>query len=89
MTTLEELWYGNIIPWEQFVKNNPQLKSQLSVLSKNRDKLTADLTEKQKESLEKYNDTVNKTYSITQLAAFQYGFSLGVRLITESMLTTL
>ena len=42
---LEDLWYGKIIPWEMFVRNNPQLKSLLSIAGNNYDKLIADLTE--------------------------------------------
>ena len=86
---LKELWYGNILPWEMFVKNNSHLKSLLSLSDKNYDKLTADLTEKQKELLEKYKDSVNEMNSFTEQAAFQYGFSLGVRFMMESMSTEL
>ena len=89
MTTLKELWYGNIIPWEKFVKDNEELRSLLHVLSNKHDKLTVHLTESQNEMLEQYNDTVDKMHTLTQEAAFQYGFSLGVRLVMESILTPL
>ena len=89
MTVLEDLWYGNIIPWEKFVKDNAELKSLLSLAGKNYDKLTADFTEKQKEMLEKYKDTLCEMNSFTEQAAFKYGFSLGVRLMMESMMTKL
>ncbi|MCR5636172.1 MAG: hypothetical protein K6F76_03210 [Clostridiales bacterium] len=87
MTVLENLWYGNIIPWEMFVRNDPQLKSLLSHTSKDYDKLTADFTEKQKEMLEKYKGTLCEMNSYTEQSAFKYGFSLGVRLIVESVMT--
>ena len=45
---LEDLWYGNIIPWEMFLRNDSHLKSLLSLSGKNYEKLIADLTEKQK-----------------------------------------
>ncbi len=89
MTVLEDLWYGNIIPWEMFVKNNPHLKSLLSLAGRNYDKLTADLTDKQVEMLEKYKDILCEMNSYTEQAAFKYGFALGVRLIMESVITEL
>ena len=85
MTVLEDLWYGNIIPWEMFVRNNPRLKSLFSLSGKNYDKLTADLTEKQKEMLEKYKDTLCEMNSFAEQNAFKYGFSLGVRLMMQSV----
>ena len=89
MTTLENLWYGNILPWEMFVMNDPHLKSLLSLAGENYDKLIADLTEKQMEMLEKYKYTLFEMNSFTEQAAFKYGFSLGVRLIIESVMTEL
>ena len=53
MTVLEDLWYGNIVPWEMFLRNDSHLKSLLSLSGKNYEKLIVDLTEKQKEMLEK------------------------------------
>ncbi|MCR5636176.1 MAG: hypothetical protein K6F76_03230 [Clostridiales bacterium] len=89
MTTLEDLWQGNIIPWEMYVRDNPHLKSLLSIAGENYDKLIADLTEKQMEILEKYKYTLFEMNSFTEQAAFKYGFSLGLRLIVESVMTEL
>ena len=83
MTVLEDLWYGNINPHETFLDNNRHFKQLLSLMGKNRDKLTDTLTEQQKESLEKYDDTVNEMHSLSEQSAFQYGFSLGTRLMIE------
>ena len=85
MTALEELWYGNIDPHESFLIQNRQFRHLLSLIGKNRDKLSVTLTEQQKEILEKYDDTVNELHSLSEQSAFQYGFSLGVRLMTESL----
>ena len=85
MTALEDLWYGNIAPHESFLIQNRQFRHLLSLMGKNRDKLTDTFTDKQKELLEKYDNTINEMHSITEQAAFQYGFSLGVRLMTESV----
>ena len=84
MTVLEDLWYGNIDPHETILSDNRHFKHLLSLIGKNRDKLTDALTKQQKEMLEKYDDTVNEMHSLSELSAFQYGFSLGVRLVMES-----
>lgn len=89
MTTLEDLWYGNINPHETFLIQNRQFKHLLSLMGKSRDKLTDTFTNQQKELLEKYDDAVNEMHSLTEQSAFQYVFSLGVRLVTESISTQL
>ncbi len=82
---LKDLWYGNIIPHETFMKDNPYFKELIALTDKNYDKLTATLTELQKELLEKYDDTVDELHSLSLQTAFQYGFSLGARLIVEAI----
>ena len=85
MTVLEDLWYGNINPHEAILTDNRHYKGLLALMGKNRDKLSVTLTEQQKESLAKYDDAVNELHSLAELSAFRYGFSLGVRLVMESV----
>jgi hypothetical protein len=85
MTLLEDLWYGNIDPHEAILQNDKQFKNLLSLMGKTQDKLSDTLTERQKETLEKYDAAVNEMHSLAELSAFRYGFSLGVRLIAESI----
>ncbi len=85
MTTLEDLWYGNIDPHETVLNDDRRFKNLLALMGRNRDKLSATLTEQQKETLAKYDDSVNELHSFAEQAAFQYGFSLGVRLMMESV----
>lgn len=85
MTTLEDLWYGNINPHEAILQDDKRFKSLLSLMGKNRDKLTDTLTEQQKEALDKYDEAINEMHSLAEQYAFQYGFSLGARLIVESI----
>ena len=85
MTPVEELWYGNINPHDEFLYNNRQHKKLLSLVCRNRDELSATLTESQNEILEKYDTTLNEMHSLSAQLAFRYGFSLGVRLMLESV----
>ena len=85
MTTLENLWYGNIRPIENFIEGNMEYKGLLRLVSKNREAFERALSPKQLDLLEKYNLSVNEMNAVSETVAFQYGFSLGVRLMMESV----
>ena len=85
MTVLEDLWYGNINPHETILKDNKQFKSLLSLMDRNREKLTGSFTDQQKELLEKYDDVINEMHSLAEVESFTCGFSLGIRLMMESI----
>ena len=85
MTTLEDLWYGNIRPIENFIEGNMEYRNLLRLVSKNRETLENELFQKQLELFEKYNTSANEMNAVSETAAFQYGFSLGVRLMMESV----
>ena len=83
MTVLEDLWYGNIRPIENFVEGNVEYKGLLRLVSKNREALENELSPKQLELLEKYNTSANEMNATSEIAAFQCGFSLGVLIMME------
>ena len=86
MGILEELWYGNISPFEQCTRGDKQLKELLKLVARNKDDLDATLTDKQKEVLEKFEENMNEMHGITERDAFSYGFRLGVQLMAEVFL---
>ena len=51
---LEEFWYGNIFPQEQYAAQHPDIKPLLRLADKNRTSLVETLTEAQQEILQKY-----------------------------------
>ena len=81
---IEDLWYGNVHPHEQFLDKSRDFKSLLSVACKNRDNLNDTLTIEQKKLLEEYDKSISEMESIELIEAFGYGFSLGVRHLTEA-----
>ena len=81
---IEDLWYGNIHPHEHFLDKSRDFKSLLSVVCKSRDELNGTLTNEQKELLEEYDRSISEMESTELIEAFGYGFSLGVRLLTEA-----
>ncbi len=86
MTVLEDLWYGNIRPVENFVEGNTEYNGLLRLVSKNRESLENELSPKQLDLLDKFNLSVNEMNSISETAAFQCGFVLGVRMMLECKL---
>ena len=89
MDIINELWYGNVSPFEQCTRGNKRLKELLKLVARNREDLYGTLTEKQKETLEKFEDCMNEMHSITERDAFSYGFRLGGQLMAESFLLAL
>ena len=83
MTALEDLWYGNIRPIENFIEGNMEYKGLLRLVSKNREVLENELSPKHLDLLEKYNLSQNEINAVSETAAFQYGFSLAARLMME------
>ena len=85
MTTLENLWYGNITPDEQYLKGNSNYQKLLPVMTEYRDNLSKDLTQEQNEWLEKYDDIINEMHSVAEVEAFKFGFRLAISLLIESI----
>ena len=93
MKTIDELWYGNVSPFEQCTRGDKRLKELLKLVARNREELDGTLTrqdpsdaQRAKETLEKFEECMNKMHSITERDAFSYGFRLGVQLMAESFL---
>ena len=56
MTTLEDLYYGNISPHERYIKRGTSVDKLVKLICKNEEELNSGLTEKQKETFEKFKD---------------------------------
>ena len=89
MDIIKGLWYGNVSPFEQCTRGDTQLKELLSLMARNREELEETLTEKQKETLEKFEEALNEMHSIAERDAFSYGLRLGIRLMAEAFLQPL
>ncbi len=85
MKILEDLWYGSIRPVENFIEGNAEYKGLLRLVSKNREVLENELSPEQLEILEKYSLSVNEMNAVSETAAFECGFSLGIQIIIECM----
>lgn len=89
MKILDELWYGNIEPFEQSTLGDKRFAELLKSVNQNREELNCMLTDKQKETLEKYEESLNEMYNVTERDAFSCGFRLGARLTAEAFMLPL
>lgn len=85
MTTLEDLYCGNISPHERYIKRGSRGAQLVKLICKNEESLTTTLTEQQKENFEKFKDCTSELSGLTERDAFRDGFILAVRIMVESM----
>lgn len=85
MTILEDLYFGNVRPWERPVKKESKEQNAVRLMVNNEEKLRATLTEQQKEMLEKYRDSYNELMSICERESFVNGYTLATRIMVEVM----
>ena len=86
--TIAELWCGNIDPISRSGRNNEKLKSLEKLITRNSDKLSESLDQKQRELFEKYNDCMDEYLFNSCEQAFCDGFSLGARILAEALIGT-
>lgn len=86
MSTIEELYYGNITPAEQEFRRNSEYAHVLQLATRSEEKLIGTLTEAQKETFETFKDNTSKLSSLTEVTAFSLGFKLGLRLTAEAFI---
>lgn len=56
MTTVEDLYYGNISPHERYIKRGTRVDKLVKLICKNEEELNSGLTEKPKEIFNKFTD---------------------------------
>ena len=84
MTILENLWYGNIHPVEEFLEKNKEYKNLLRIAAKDQERLSVSLSPEQAELFEKYDSAAKEMNAAAEVKAFAYGFRLGVRLMIDA-----
>lgn len=83
MTTLENLYYGNIAPYEVRVVKGSEYEKVSKLAIRNDEALVATLTEQQKEIFQKFKESQMELLNLGERDAFIRGFSLGVKMIIE------
>jgi len=89
MTILEDLWYGNVRPTERSIQRGGRLDNLMKLLCQNEDDLMSGLSEKQKESFEKFKDCQSEITDVLETEAFISGFTIATKFMVEVMATGL
>ena len=85
MRLLEKFWYGNIEPTEYDTNSCKEYKEVLCLISRNKEKLLATMTDDQKELFSRYTDAVREYQTMAECLLFRNSFKLGARMMLEVM----
>lgn len=82
--TIEEIWYGNLIPYEKRKKSEEA--SQLTErIACHWEVLYESLNEEQKKELHQYDDCLGELFALLEKDAFSEGFRLGAALMIDTL----
>lgn len=82
MTTLQELWYGNIRPNEDKVITDEE-KELVELIARHHETLSSSLKDNDLDVFEKYVDCFTEYASLIECQAFEIGFKLGVKMLIK------
>lgn len=82
---IEELYYGNVLPFERRIPRGGEYAHIMKLLTRNEEELIKTLTDAQKEIFEKLKANISELNGIDEATTFAIGFKLGVRLVAEAM----
>ena len=87
MSILDELWYGNIAPYERDFKKGDAYAELLGYIVRHEEALQKRMNDEEKEILEKLTECTDELHDIAEREAFVRGFVLGAKIIIEVMNT--
>ena len=82
----EQLWNGNIKPYETNGRNDPEVEELAELMRRNKSALDTMLNEPQRQVLEKYLSCCDSYSYLLVVHAFRKGFSLASNLLAEVLL---
>lgn len=82
MSTLQELWYGNIRPNEEKVITDEE-KRLIELIARHHETLSSSLKNDDLVVFEKHTDCFTEYASLIEAQAFEIGFKLAVKLLID------
>ena len=82
MTTLQELWYGNIRPNEDKIISDEE-KKLIELIARHHETLSSSLKNDDLNTFEKYVDCFTEYASLIECQAFEIGFKLALKLMKD------
>ena len=86
---LEQLYYGNVSPWEDLYPKNPEYRTLWKKACEKESYLFGKLPAEEEDNFTEYQDLIRKAYCMEVYESFSYGFRLGIRLLWEVVSTDL
>lgn len=88
MTTIENLYFGNINPSEVNVNDDSKIADLTRIAIKNENRLLNMLSKHQREQFEKFKESDCEMHSECEMKFFIEGFKLSMRLAVEGLTNT-
>lgn len=85
MTTIENLYFGNINPIEVNFNDDSKITELIRIAIKNENRLLNMLSKHQRKQFEKFKESDCEMHSECELEFFIEGFKLGMRLAVEGL----
>lgn len=82
MSTIKELWFGNIRPNENKVITDEE-KKLVELMARHQEKLSSSLKDNELDSFQKFVECVEEYSMLIEAQAFEIGFKLAINLLTE------
>ena len=82
MSILQELWYGNIRPNEN-KKITEEERKLIELIAKHQDKIENSLNDDVLEEFKKYIECFEEYFMLMECQAFEIGFKLAIKMLTE------
>lgn len=82
MTTLQDLWYGNIRPNEDKVITDEE-KRLVELMARHQEQLSSSLKNNDLDVFEKYADCFTEYASLIEAQVFEIGFKLAVKMLKK------
>ena len=83
MNILEDLYYGNVSPCDRDVKRGSKVDKLQTLVCQYEVELNSTLTQKQKETLEKFKDVYSELYCCFERDMFSQGFIIAAKIMIE------
>ena len=83
MSILEDLYYGNVSPCDRDVKRGSKVDKLQTLVCQYEVELNETLTQKQKETLEKFKDAYSELYCCFERDMFAQGFIIATKIMIE------
>lgn len=84
MSTIQELWYGNIRPSEDKVITAEEQKL-VELMARHQDYLKSKLKDKELAEFQKYILCADEYTSLVECQAFEIGFKLAIKILAETI----